>query len=557
MSEEKKKIPVIVLAFANEFTTKGFLRQLTTELKLIMNALEPAVQKSRCHIRILPAATQQEIAAVFQDEWYQDRVWIFHYGGHADEDELWLEGDSGGNTPFFSLGLAKFLGAQKGLKLVFLNGCATAQHAQLMLANDIPAVVATSRKVADAQAVDFASSFYKGLASGASIQEAFNEAEGLLLGKLGNDFGATETGRSLFWDEPIGPETNKDLPWRVFTAAKNPLPLNYWRLFRELNPLIGMQPLDVNAFIGTVIDNKYKLTAFLGQGGFGVVYKALHTSLDQEVAIKITHPVLEGYDKLKNIIFSGNKGLNQLRHPNVIRFYDTGETELAGSKRIYIVMELVNGKSLDQLDLGISMLDREKIRGLLDLALQICYGLAAAHATEYQDALGISQKGIIHGNLSSQKVLFTPEGIPKIIDFLFMDLAKAPGVLFEIPEEVKIKTRGKRIEDYYPPEVLSGQTSINKQTDIYGLGTIFLEVSLRKKLHDINYASLDDLYALLKEQNSLMPRYVAKIIFKALHPDPKERYTRVEEIINDFYHNAPWFLKILFRIKKLWKELDI
>ena len=83
---QKPTIPVIVLAFANEHTSKGFLSGLSKEMKQILKALEPAVQKGKIHIKILPAATQDEIISVFQDAWYEDRIWIFHYGGHADED---------------------------------------------------------------------------------------------------------------------------------------------------------------------------------------------------------------------------------------------------------------------------------------------------------------------------------------------------------------------------------------------------------------------------------------------------------------------------------------
>ncbi|MEL6851870.1 MAG: CHAT domain-containing protein, partial [Bacteroidota bacterium] len=317
MPDTTAKTPVIVMAYANERTEDGFLRELTTEMKEVMNALEPAVQKGRVHLKLIPAATQEEIAAVFQDEWYQERIWIFHYSGHADGDELWLEDENGGNKSFFSLGLARFLGVQKGLKLVFLNGCATKMHTPLLLEKNIPAVITTSEKIKDDMARDFARHFYRGMASGANIEESFGEAEGLILAAVGNNHFSASATRSLFWEEDT--EAAKlDLPWKIsFKEGASWFPAQ-WRLFHELKEADNAEDFLAEALIGQTIGN-YEILELLGTGSMGSVYKVLHKNFNEERAMKITHRVVEGYDLLKDVVFAGNKGLSSINHPNVVK----------------------------------------------------------------------------------------------------------------------------------------------------------------------------------------------------------------------------------------------
>ena len=226
-------VPVLVLAFANERIQGRYLRKLTVEMKNILDALEPAVQKGRVFIKLIPAATQKEIVEVFQDEWYHNRVSIFHYAGHADEDELWLESSDGGNEAFFSQGLARFLGAQSSLRLAFLNGCATGAHASLLHDANIPAVITTSREIQDDQATEFATTFYRGMASGASLEESFAEAEGVLLGRYAEH--TNEGTRGLYWESAPPSTTDEEgLPWRLTLRPKVEWVPAQWRLFYEL-----------------------------------------------------------------------------------------------------------------------------------------------------------------------------------------------------------------------------------------------------------------------------------------------------------------------------------
>lgn len=559
-----KQTPVIVLAYANERTAKGFLRELNNEMKGTLKAIEYAVQDRYVFPKIIPAVTQGDIAEVFQSAWYEGRVKIFHYAGHADEDELWVEKDDGGNQAMFSLGLSQFLGTQKSLQLVFLNGCATLKHAQLLLDRGIPAVIATSRVIDDVQARKFSAFFYQGLASGIGIKDAFDEAEGLMLAEYGETgLPATESGsstRTLMWEdweEPTEKEELKDesekqplFPWRLFLRETSGWVAGEWKLFA--NPMISggsTSQVKGSAYIGKTIGN-YKIESYLGQGGLGLVFKAVHESLGTEAAIKVTYPALSGFEKLRQIIIGGNIGLSKITHPNVVKFLDIHEENLFGDPQLFIVMEFIRGESLDKLNFGIAGMGQDAVRKLIDFGVELCDAVTAIHETQYEDENKIVREGFVHGNIRRRKILVDQENIPKLTDFMFTNIDKHPQVKLDIPDEVLERKSTEKMENYYPPEVLRGENSVNKQTDIFGIGAIFLEVILNKPLSDVRFSSEDDLHNLFSKQNRRFPKKLSKIIFKSLHPDPKQRYQKMREMLDELSTHQSLFKRIWNRITR-------
>jgi len=171
---EREK-PVIVLAFANDrLNGKRYLEKLPEELKGIQNALRKAEYSGICEVVILTAATPVEIANTFQH--YKDRIAVFHFGGHAASYKLLLETAGGAPMPVYQKGLVSFFSKQQGLKLVFLNGCSTLDHAVALTNAGVPAAAGTSHNVLDWIAVDLSVRFYNGIAEGYSIERAWKEA---------------------------------------------------------------------------------------------------------------------------------------------------------------------------------------------------------------------------------------------------------------------------------------------------------------------------------------------------------------------------------------------
>ncbi len=545
--------PVIFLAYANERTEKGFLRALSVELKMVLDALETSIQENRCQLKVVPAVTQYDIQKVFQDKWYDKRVSIFHYGGHSDEDELWLETTDGGNRSFFSIGLSKFLGAQKGIQLVFLNGCGNEQQAQLLLEANIPVVIATSRKINDDQARRFAEVFYHGIAQGESIQEAFDEAEAIILGDQGAHAfqRAADTHRSLFWDTPLNDLEKEplDLPWKLFSKnANNALPTK-WRLFQSAAELGESINLEARILVGKTI-GPYRLDSVIGEGAAGLIYRVTHIGLNEVRVMKITHRITAGYDRLQSIMRTGYKGLSSINHPNVARVYDQGETPEIGNNRLYVAMELVPGVRLDKYDLIGEIKAMGSSEPLLQLALSLASGLKAAHETIFTDDNGIPRIGIYHGNLKRRKVIFDANMVPKMIDFTFTDLTRHPDVHMDVPETALLKEKSEDLTDYFPPEVLSGQSPINAQTDIYGLGALLIESISGLTHSELSFSSPGDLYEIMESKGVRISRKMSTILYLASHPNPKIRYKRASDMLQDLQKISTWWGKLWYRVRK-------
>ena len=120
--------PVIFLGFANDKqTAHGFLRNLTRERNALRVALEGVAQRADpiCEVVVESDLSVERIFDIFQDNRYRDRIAIFHYGGHSESYSLLLEDAHGVKAEAGATGLVPFLGSQRNLQLVFLNGCST------------------------------------------------------------------------------------------------------------------------------------------------------------------------------------------------------------------------------------------------------------------------------------------------------------------------------------------------------------------------------------------------------------------------------------------------
>jgi WD40 repeat protein len=229
-----KQKPVIFLAFANDrVDDSAYLRNLPKEHRGIREALDKALKAGLCEVVERANSTVEDIMDVFQDARFRDRVAMFHYGGHADGYQLLLESLEGGRSAAYKEGLAHFLGGQKGLKFVFLNGCSTEQHAIELKRAGIPAVVGTSQSIDDETATNLSIRFYSGIANGSTIERAWSNAE---------DYIKTQKGaanfRDFYWQGKVEPEDR--FPWDIFykRGAEN---VKGWNLPEAVNdPLFGL-----------------------------------------------------------------------------------------------------------------------------------------------------------------------------------------------------------------------------------------------------------------------------------------------------------------------------
>ncbi|MEL6592349.1 MAG: CHAT domain-containing protein, partial [Bacteroidota bacterium] len=157
-------LPVLFLSFAHQATDP--LPKLIEEEKSIRDQLHSRAQQQHYFVHPESYATPDSLRSYLSE--FTGRVWLFHYAGHANSQQLML---SDGRAE--ASGIAKMLAEQPMLKLVFLNGCSTQAQVKQLLALGVPAVIATHAPIEDELARRFAEHFYHALSLGASIGEAF------------------------------------------------------------------------------------------------------------------------------------------------------------------------------------------------------------------------------------------------------------------------------------------------------------------------------------------------------------------------------------------------
>jgi aminoglycoside phosphotransferase (APT) family kinase protein len=228
----------------------------------------------------------------------------------------------------------------------------------------------------------------------------------------------------------------------------------------DLEPIIAyLQQLDADEGISATLADKYTLTAEIGHGGMGIVYRAEQKQpVKRTVAVKLIKPGMDSRDVLARFD-AERQALAVMDHPNIAKVHDAGVT---ASGRPFFVMEYVKGVPITQ------YCDEKKLtpQERLQLFIDVCNAVQHAH-----------QKGIIHRDLKPSNVLVTvADGKPiaKVIDF---GLAKALGQkLTEQTLYTGLDTRVGTLE-YSAPEQAAGRSfDMDTRSDIYSLGVLLYEL---------------------------------------------------------------------------------
>jgi predicted Ser/Thr protein kinase len=251
---------------------------------------------------------------------------------------------------------------------------------------------------------------------------------------------------------------------------------------------------------GTVLDERYRVVGLIGRGGMGEVYRADDLRVGQTVALKFLPETMQTDPERLGRLYSEVRVARQVSHPAVCRVYDVGE--MAGQP--FLSMEYVDGEDLASLQRRIGRLPAEKA---LDIARQVCAGLAAAH-----------EKGVLHRDLKPENVMLDGRGRVRITDFGLAGLAG--GIA---GDDVRSGTPA-----YMAPEQLAGR-EVSVRSDIYALGLVLYELFTGRRAFDGRTAS--DLERQHREQPPPRPStlvegldpVVERAILRCLEKDPARR----------------------------------
>jgi len=255
---------------------------------------------------------------------------------------------------------------------------------------------------------------------------------------------------------------------------------------------------------------RYHVIEKLGQGGMAVVYKALDTTLDRYVAIKVILPHAEYSDQLLARFNREAHTLAKLTHPNILKIFDYGEYE----NHPYLVMEFIPEGTLKDWLTG-QPIPWQKSAQLLS---RVARSLETAHS-----------QGVIHRDVKPANILMANGKDPLLADF---GIAK----LIEGNEEVTQLTdtgAGIGTPDYMAPEQADGDS--DERSDIYALGVIFYQMVTGR----LPYEADTPMGVMLKKMTEPLPRpthfvqeipaFVENVLLRALAPDPHYRYTNMGE----------------------------
>jgi serine/threonine protein kinase len=249
----------------------------------------------------------------------------------------------------------------------------------------------------------------------------------------------------------------------------------------------------------------YEIVALIGAGGMGEVYKARDTRLDRLVAIKVSPA------KFSERFEREARAVGALNHPNICQLYDVGPN--------YLVMEFIEGSALGPV---------ENARKLLDVAVQIADGLAAAHAS-----------GIVHRDLKPENILVTREGRVKILDF---GLAKS-AVSAQVGANAATLTMnltdpGTTVGtiSYMSPEQARGEPNLTFQSDQFSFGLVLYKVAAGKRAFERSSAA-ETMTAIIREEAEPLPEGVPLplrwVVERLMAKEPGERYDSTRDMYRE------------------------
>jgi serine/threonine protein kinase len=264
----------------------------------------------------------------------------------------------------------------------------------------------------------------------------------------------------------------------------------------------------------------YRVELKLGEGGMGVVYKAVDTHLDRPVAIKVLPHVAVINPERKRRFVQEARAASALNHPNILHVYDIGTQEGVD----YIVMEYVEGQTLDEVIAPGGL----KTAPALDYATQIAGALAAAHAA-----------GIVHRDIKPGNIMVNTAGLVKVLDFGLAKLREPDETDSQgITQTMKPRTEEGAIlgtPAYMSPEQAEGR-KVDARSDIFSFGAVLYEMLTGRRA--FNEASkMATLSAILHKNPEpvgqiveAIPPELERILARCLRKDPARRLQHMGDV---------------------------
>jgi serine/threonine-protein kinase len=274
--------------------------------------------------------------------------------------------------------------------------------------------------------------------------------------------------------------------------------------------------------IGTTL-RQYHITARLGQGGMGEVWKARDTVLERDVALK-TLPGADGDAAArKERFFREARAASALNHPNIITVYEINSDQGID----FIAMEFVSGRTLAEILRQAGHLEVAEVQRL---GLQMGEAVARAH-----------RAGIVHRDLKPGNIMVTDEGLVKVLDFGLAKVSQAGPEAADAATMAALTMAGTSVGTvgYMSPEQAVGDV-VDARSDVFSFGVILYEMLAGRRpfmapnrldlLHELHFTEPTPVGTLRPGT----PAWMAAVVHRALAKKPAERYADLAELMAAF-----------------------
>ncbi len=269
--------------------------------------------------------------------------------------------------------------------------------------------------------------------------------------------------------------------------------------------------MDMDKYIGRLLDGRYEILEVIGVGGMAVVYKARCHRLNRLVAIKILKDDYSQDEEFRRRFHAESQAVAMLSHPNIVSVYDVSTANDAD----YIVMELIDGITLKQYMEKKGVLNWKET---LHFAIQIGKALDHAHS-----------RGIVHRDIKPHNVMVLKNGSVKVADF---------GIARVMSKSNTLTKEALGSVHYISPEQAKGGR-VDSRSDIYSLGVVMYEMMTGRPPFDgespvaVAIQHINGNAAMPSTLNPNIPGGLEQIIMKAMSQNPSDRYATEAAMLYD------------------------
>ncbi len=269
--------------------------------------------------------------------------------------------------------------------------------------------------------------------------------------------------------------------------------------------------MDMDRYIGRLLDNRYEIIEVIGQGGMSVVYKARCHRLNRLVAVKILKDENSQDEDFRRRFHAESQAVAMLSHPNIVSVYDVSSSDDAD----YIVMELIEGITLKQYMEKKGVLNWKET---LHFATQIAKALEHAHS-----------RGLVHRDIKPHNVMVLKNGSVKVADF---------GIARIMTQSNTLTKEALGSVHYISPEQAKGGR-VDNRSDIYSLGVVMYEMISGRPPYDgdspvaVAIQHINGGASRPSTINPNTPKGLEQIIMKAMSRELRKRYPTATAMLYD------------------------